>query len=222
MPNGSACSIPSGIPFSTAVGSPFYNQANEVLTVSQHLTDDQKAIAEWWSDGTNQTATPPGHWVAIADQIATRRNLNLTKAAEMYALLNITLGDAFISCWDQKYTLNLLRPVSYIHTYIAGNTAWTPLLSTPPFPEYPSGHSVASSAAGDILTHLFGNFTFTDSANTYLGLAPHTYNSFQQASDEAAVSRLYGGIHFREAIENGSRQGKEVSKAVLMKIKLKM
>jgi hypothetical protein len=221
MADGGACTIKSTIPFSTAPGSQFYNQANEVYATSLNLTAEQKAIANWWSDGSSQTATPPGHWVAIVDQIAERKNLDLGKAAETYAMVNIGMADAFISCWDEKYKMNLLRPVTYIRNYITGNTTWNSLLSTPPFPEYPSGHSVASGTASEILTRLLGNVAFTDSANVYLGYAPRSYNSFAEAADEAAISRLYGGIHYREAIENGLKQGKEVSKAVFDKIKLK-
>lgn len=221
MASGSACDVPSTIAFSTDPGSAFYKQAQEVLTVNTTLTPEQKSIALWWSDGTAQTATPPGHWIAIADEIAASKNLSLGKAAEMYALLNIAMADAFISCWDAKYKLNLLRPVSYIRSFVPGNASWSPLLTTPPFPEYPSGHSVASAAAGEILTGLFGTFAFTDSANTYLGLPPRNYSSFTAAASEAAISRLYGGIHYREAIENGVLQGKEVSKAVTEKIKLR-
>jgi hypothetical protein len=221
MAASGACTIKSSIPFSTATGSDFYNQAKEVYTASLSLTSDQKAIANWWSDGSSQTATPPGHWVAIVDEIADQKNLDLGKAAEVYAMVNIAMADAFISCWDEKYKMNLLRPVTYIRNYITGNSSWTPYLSTPPFPEYPSGHSVASGAASQILTNLLGSFSFTDSANVYLGYAPRSYNSFIEAANEAAISRLYGGIHFREAIDNGLKQGKEVSKAIIDKIKLK-
>lgn len=221
MENGAACTIKSTLPFSATQGSAFYTQAYEVYTTRLNLTEEQKAIANWWSDGSSQTATPPGHWVAIIDQLADRKHFDLGKAAEVYAMVNIAMADAFISCWDEKYKMNLLRPVTYIRNYIPGASNWSPLLNTPPFPEYPSGHSVASGAAGDILTRLLGNVAFTDSANTYLGYQPRSYNSFTQASDEAAISRLYGGIHYREAIESGVKQGREVSKVVLEKIHLK-
>jgi hypothetical protein len=221
MAEGGACTIKSTIPFNTTTSSEFYKQANEVLTTSFNLTTEQKAIASWWADNGGQTATPPGHWVAIADQLITRQNLNLAKAAEIYTTLNIGLADAFISCWDEKFKLNLLRPVTYIRNHISGNSNWSPMLPTPPFPEYPSGHSVASAAAGEILTRLIGEVSFVDSANTYLGYAPRSFKSFRDAASEAAISRLYGGIHYREAIEKGLMQGKEVSKAVFEKIKLR-
>lgn len=221
MPSGAACYIPSTIPFSTVPGSDFYNQANEVLTINQALTPTQTSIAKWWADATGATPTPPGHWVAIATQVALQKNISLAKAAEVYAAMNMVMADAFISCWDAKYKINLLRPVSYIKTYIPGGTGWTPLLGTPPFPEYPSGHSVSSSAAAEVLTHLMGTVAFTDTSNVSLGFPARSYNSFTEAANEAAISRLYGGIHYREAIEKGLLQGKEVSNAFFNNIKLR-
>lgn len=221
MNNSGECTIKSDIPFSTAPASTFYQAAQEVYEASLLLTNDQKAIAHWWSDGSSQTATPPGHWVAIADQIIRKNKVGLARAAEVYAMLNIAMADAFISCWDEKYKCNLLRPVTYIQKYIPGQASWQPLLSTPPFPEYPSGHSVASGAAGDMLNTFLGSTSFTDSANVYLGYKPRHYQSFDHAVQEAAISRLYGGIHFREAIENGVLQGKEVGRVIKEKIKLR-
>ncbi len=221
MKSGEACNVASTVTFSTEPGSAFYTQALEVANVTKALNAKEKAIAAWWADGASQTSTPPGHWNAIAGQIAHLKHLDLAKTAETYALLNIAMADAFISCWDQKYNINLLRPYTYIRNYIPGNTNWTPYLATPPFPEYPSGHSVASAAAADILTNLFGQVAFTDSSNIHLGLQPHAYSSFREAADEAAISRLYGGIHFREAIENGLKQGREVSKVVTSAIQFR-
>ena len=220
MLNSEACTVKSIIPFSTAPTSEFYKQAQEVYATSLSLTQDQVNIAQWWSDGSSQTATPPGHWVAIIDQLAERNHYNIAKAAELYVMQNIAMADAFISCWDEKYRLNLLRPVTYLRNYM-GHANWQPIISTPPFPEYPSGHSVASGAASSVLTKLLGDVAFTDSANVYLGYPARSYNSFTEAAEEAAISRLYGGIHFREAIENGMQQGREVSKAVFEHIRLR-
>lgn len=213
MPNGAACTIPSTIPFSTTPGSPFYNQALEVVTTTSNLSQSHKDIALWWADGGG-TPTPPGHWISIASSIANAKQLSLEDAAEMYAKLNIAMADAFISCWNEKYRFNLLRPVSYIRTYIPGQTTWSSFITTPPFPEYPSGHSVSSGAAASVLTKLLGSFSFIDSTNKVFGLAPRNFTSFTEAANEAALSRLYGGIHFREAIDKGVLQGKEVSNAL--------
>lgn len=221
MPNGGACTIPSTIPFSTTPGSPFYNQALEVVNTTDNLTQDQKDIAFWWADAPGATATPPGHWLALASQLIREKNITLGKSAEIYTTLNIGMADAFISCWHEKYRVNLLRPVSYIRTYIPGRSNWNTLIGTPPFPEYPSGHSVSSGAAATILTNYFGNISFTDATNVNLGLNARSFNSFTEAANEAGISRLYGGIHYREAIDKGLLQGKEVSRVVFEKIKLK-
>lgn len=222
MANNAACTVPSAITFDATPGSAFYNQANEVLQTNLNLTQAQKDIALWWADNAGTTPTPPGHWVGIQIVIAQQKGLSLKKTAEMFALTNIAMADAFISCWNEKYQLNLLRPQTYIRNYIPGYSSWTPLIPTPPFPEYPSGHSVASSAAADVLKNVFnGDFPFTDNSNVSLGLAPRSFSSLDEAANEAAISRLYGGIHYREAIENGLRQGREVSKAVFQNIHLR-
>jgi membrane-associated phospholipid phosphatase len=139
----------------------------------------------------------------------------------MYALVNMGMADAFISCWEAKYKYNLLRPQTYIRNYISNATSWKPLIGTPPFPEYPSGHSVASGVAASILTSLFGNVAFTDNTNISVGIPARSYKSFTEAANEAAISRLYGGIHYREACENGVKQGELVASSVMKHIKLK-
>src|SRR5688500_6116951 len=115
--------------------------------------------------------------------------------------------DGFISCWDEKYRSRLVRPETYINEYI--DEDWVPLLQTPPFPEYTSGHSVISSASAVTLTKLFGeNFSFLDSTEVEFGLKARSFNSFKEASEEAALSRLYGGIHYRPAVEHGITEGR--------------
>ena len=221
MADGAACTIRSTIPFNTTRGSAFYNQAKEVATTTSSLSQSQKNIALWWADGGG-TSTPPGHWRGIAGIMADKNNLGLGETAQMYAMLSVGMADAFISCWNEKYRINLLRPLSYIRQYIPGNQNWSSFIGTPPFPEYPSGHSVASGAAADILGKIFGkNVSFTDNTNIGFGFQPRNFQSFSQAADEAAMSRLYGGIHYREAIENGLKQGQEVSKTLFLKLKFK-
>lgn len=221
MTNNAGCTIPSTIPFSTDPSSAFYAQANEVATTVSNLTQQQKDIALWWADGTGSTPTPPGHWVGIGIIVAKQLNLNLGETARMFAELNMGMADAFIGCWNEKYNYNLLRPISYIKTYIAGQSSWTSFIGTPPFPEYPSGHSVASGAAANILTRLLGNVAFVDNSNIGLGLAPRSFSSFTEAANEAAISRLYGGIHYREAIEKGLLMGKNVSNVMKQNIRFK-
>jgi membrane-associated phospholipid phosphatase len=124
----------------------------------------------------------------------------------MYGMVGMVLGDSFISCWSLKYQVNLLRPETYINEFISRR--WRPFIQTPPFPEYPSGHSVVSAAAADMLTYLFGTVAFTDTAHEDEGQIPRSFTSFEAAANEAAISRLYGGIHYRSAIENGMRMGR--------------
>jgi membrane-associated phospholipid phosphatase len=126
----------------------------------------------------------------------------------------VTLMDAFISCWDEKYRSNRIRPETYIDRYI--DPRWQPYLQTPPFPEYTSGHSVISTAAAEVLTYLFGDrIDYTDNAEELFDIAPRTFHSFREAAEEAAVSRLYGGIHYRDAVVNGQIEGKALGESVV-------
>jgi membrane-associated phospholipid phosphatase len=131
----------------------------------------------------------------------------------MYAMVGMVLGDSFIVTWDLKYEINLLRPETYINAHISRR--WRPFINTPPFPEYPSGHSVVSGAAGDMLTALFGTVHFVDTLHAQDGETPREFFSFEQAANEAAISRLYGGIHYRSAIENGLRMGECIASTAL-------
>lgn len=207
------CAVPLNMAFSTDEDSTFYAQAMEVRNVGDNLTREQRAIAEWWVDTPGITGAPAGHWVLIENQMIDHLGLNLTQAAEMYGMVGMVLSDAFISAWSLKYQVNLLRPVTYINQYISRR--WQPYIETPPFPEYPSGHSVVSAAAADMLTFLFGTVAFTDRTHEVRGMGVRSYTSFEAAAYEAAISRLYGGIHFRAAIENGMRQGRCVTERTL-------
>ncbi|MDQ4139982.1 MAG: vanadium-dependent haloperoxidase, partial [Bacteroidota bacterium] len=127
-------------------------------------------------------------------------------------------SDAFISCWNEKYRSNRIRPETFINAHIDPN--WRSLLQTPPFPEYTSGHSVVSAAVAWVLTALAGeNFAYTDTVEVEFGLPARKFTSFQQAAQEAAISRLYGGIHYRDAVENGLKQGQQIGQFVLQKLK---
>ncbi len=217
LPDAGACDIPLDITFSTSRDSPFYAQAMEVLTTTAGLTSDQKAIASFWSDATGFTGTPGGHWISIANQQVRSRELSYDKAVELYALLGIALGDAFISAWETKYQVLLIRPDTYINNTI--DAGWSPYLTTPAFPEYPSGHSVGSGAAAEVLTQLLGAEVYTDDTHhDDLKLPPRAFTSYWEAAQEAAWSRLYGGIHFRAAIMNGLAQGKCVGMNLLARI----
>jgi hypothetical protein len=207
-----ACPAAPPPAYSEHPDSPFYREANECYASVRGLRPDQEAIARFWSDDPGATATPPGHWISILTQVVRARDLPLGSAAEAYAKVGIAVADAFIACWSTKYRFNVVRPVTYIRRVI--DSSWTPLLVTPPFPEYTSGHSVQSGAAARVLTDLFGHVAFTDRTHLPRGLPPRSFGSFTEAAHEAAVSRLYGGIHFRAACERGYEQGICVGKRV--------
>ena len=217
--------------FATTPDSRFGQSAREVRDVGNALTPGQRLIANYWDcnpfflntqghmNFASKKLSPGGHWLAIAGQAARQTNADLLKTSAAYFLTAIALFDGFISCWDDKYRYNVIRPETYINAHL--DESWKPLLQTPPFPEYPSGHSVISTASAVVLTQLFGAaVSFTDSAEVPYGLPVRRFASFTQAANEAGISRLYGGIHYREAIENGQRQGQQVGEQVLRKVQL--
>ncbi len=207
MPKGSACRLPAPPDYSEEKGSAFYREAEEVYTTVKGLTPEQKAIARFWSDDPMLSPTPPGHWISIGWQVLDAEQADLPKTVDVMARLGVAVADAFIGCWDTKFEFNLIRPISYIKRVI--DPKWEPLLITPPFPEYPSGHSTQSGAAAVVLASIFGEkHAFSDATHEADGLAARRYDSFWQAAEEAAESRLYGGIHFRSAIVRGLEQGK--------------
>ncbi|MGH3132845.1 MAG: vanadium-dependent haloperoxidase, partial [Gaiellaceae bacterium] len=210
---GADCAPGDHPPYSEDPASAFYAEGLEVYDAVQNLTPEQEEIARFWSDNPGQTATPPGHSISITTQVLRREDASLAAAAEAYARVGMAVCDAFIACWHQKYAYNLLRPVTYIQRLL--DPGWQALLVTPPFPEYPSGHSVQSGAAFQALTDLFGeDYAFVDHTHDERGFIPRSFGSFFEAAEEAAISRLYGGIHFRAAIDNGVDQGKCIGEAV--------
>lgn len=201
---------PPGPPaFSDQAGSAFYNAAFEVYNTSLHLTSEQNTIGHYWADGPN-TFTPPGHNMAIALQMIRNYKMNLYDASILLAKVGIALNDAGIVCWRAKYRVNLIRPVTYIQRYI--DPTWNSSIGTPPFPSYTSGHSTFSGASAAILTVEFGSHvSFTDSSKIAYGFSPRTFNSFDEAAEEAAVSRLYGGLHYRFDNDHGFNCGQLVA-----------
>jgi membrane-associated phospholipid phosphatase len=209
------CPAPAPLPYSEEPGSAFYKEANEVYTLSKQASQEQRQYALYWADDPGKTPTPAGHWAFIATDVLKARKASLAQAAEVYGRLNIAMADAFIAGWKTKYSLNLLRPVTYVQLVIDSN--WVPdLMNTPPFPEYPSGHSVQSSAAAAVLAQAFGASTaFTDNTHNDRGWGPRSFPNFAQAANEAALSRLYAGIHFRSGVVAGQVQGSCVASKVL-------
>ena len=206
MTNGKACALPPPPAYSEDVTSEFFKQAQEVYNTKKNLTPEQRATARFWSDDPMLSPTPPGHWVSIALQIMERDKTDVAKNSEVLAVLGVTLADAFIANWQTKYEYDLLRPVTYIRRTM--DKTWESAMTTPPFPEYPSGHSTQSMAAAAVLTQMFGEeFAFEDATHVRDGVKARTYPNFIAAAEEAGMSRLYGGIHFRAAIEKGLDQG---------------
>lgn len=207
MPAGDTCGLPPPPAYSEDPGSAFYAEAMEVYETSKALSEEQKLIARFWSDDPMLSSTPPGHWIFIANDLISQRALPLEVSVDMMARLGIGMADAFIGCWHEKTEYNLLRPITYIRRVI--DKGWTPLLNTPPFPEYPSGHSTVSAAAATVLTAVLGEgYAFEDYTHEREGMDARRYDSFWQAADEAGISRMYGGIHFRSAIDQGLAQGR--------------
>ncbi len=224
-----SCSQYAGIPpnkYSSDTNSLFYKDVKEVYNLGNNLSKEQTEIAMFWDcnpfalqqvghlEFGIKKISPGGHWMGITGIACKKQKLSLSKAAYVHTMVSIGMADAFISCWNNKYKYNRVRPVTAIKKLIDRN--WSPLLQSPPFPEYTSGHSVISTTASTILTHLFGaHFSFTDDTEEEFGLPPRRFNSFAEASKEAAISRLYGGIHFRDAIENGVKEGEQIGKLVI-------
>jgi hypothetical protein len=209
---GASCSAAPPPAYSEDPASHFYREAQECYLLVEGSTAEQQAIVRFWADEPGATATPPGHSISILTQVARALDVPLAAAAEAYAMVGVAVADAFISCWSTKYRYDVLRPVTYVRRLIDAD--WMPLLVTPPFPEYTSGHAVQSAAAAQVLTDLFGQVAFTDRTHERLGVPPRSFRSFAEAAREAAISRLYGGIHFRSGCERGLEQGRCVGARV--------
>ncbi|MET0244112.1 MAG: vanadium-dependent haloperoxidase [Flavitalea sp.] len=217
-------------PYSTDKSSEFYKLTDEVYTVSKTLTKEQLHIASFWDCNPFavenaghlslgfKKISPGGHWMNISGIAAKQSKLSFSQTITMQTMVAFSLADAFISCWDEKYRSHRIRPETVINKQI--DIKWQPLLQTPPFPEYPSGHSVISSAAAEVLSFFLGdNYRYTDDSEMMFEIPARKFTSFRAASDEAAISRLYGGIHYRDAIEFGVIEGKKVGELIVGRLK---
>jgi hypothetical protein len=215
------------ISFSTDKKSEFYRLMLDLY--DEKLPQEHREIAAFWDcnpfalqDNGHlmvgvKKISPGAHWMGIAGIVCKQKNLRLAKTLQIHTAVAIGLMDGFIGCWGEKYRSNRIRPETAIRKYIDPN--WRPLLQTPPFPEYLSGHSTISNTSAVILTHFLGNnFSYTDTVEKRYGLAPRSFSSFHAAADEAAISRFYGGIHFTDAIEHGQKQGTAVGQQVLKRL----
>ena len=216
-------------PYSTDTNSTFFKAVKEVYTISKNLTDEQRTIAKFWDDNPfviehsghlmfgNKKITPAGHWMGIASIAARQTKADEIKTAKTYALTAVALFEGFLSCWDVKYKWSYVRPVTVISEFI--EKTWSPLLQTPPFPEYTSGHSTITASAATVLTKLYGdNFSYNDTSDLrYIGMQ-RKFNSFLQAADECSISRLYGGIHYRLSVDTGAVCGRKVGIFIIDKL----
>lgn len=205
---------PSTCSFAEEAESAFWQQAKATYDTVNQLDDTRRATAMFWRDNPDGTSgLPSGHWMLIACQLIEQEGRDLAEAAEILALVGLSLADGFTSCWTEKYETNLVRPVTYIRRVIDPN--WSSFVNSPAFPEYTSGHSVGSAAAAETLTSLFGPTAFTDSTGLVNGYPSVRYSSVWEAANEAAISRLYGGIHYPMGIEAGLDQGRAVARKVI-------
>jgi membrane-associated phospholipid phosphatase len=198
----------------------------EVYRIRKTMDTLKKAIALYWDDNPNISVeqghfnyfihkiSPAGHWMMIARQACIEKNIPLIRASQAYALTAIAMFDAFIAGGDEKYKTERIRPVTVINRYI--DEKWEPLIQTPPFPEFTSGHAVVSNAAATVLTSLLGdNYHFTDHTEIPFGISPRSFSSFLKASEESSWSRVYGGIHYPETARISIQQGKTVGNYIL-------
>ena len=215
--------------FSKDTTSAFYREARAVYRVSKKLTTEQLEIAQFWDCNPFAINTsghmaigfkkisPGGHWMNIAALVAKQQKVGFDKTIYVLCVEGITLMDAFISTWDAKYATNRIRPETYLNKYV--DVKWQPVLQTPPFPEYTSGHAVVSNASAEVLTYLLGDkIAYTDDTEIPFGSGQRPFTSFRQAAQEASVSRFYGGIHYMDSIESGNEQGRKIGRYIVANI----
>jgi hypothetical protein len=209
-------------PFDLNENSSFYTQMLEVYETVKTNSNEKKEIALFWDCNPFEVQqighiefglkkiSPGGHWIGITGIACIKSDLNIMESTLVHALVSVICHDAFIACWHEKYVSERIRPETIINEIL--DPTWRPVLQTPPFPEYVSGHSVVSTAAAQILTHIFGDhYDFIDDTEVEFGLPIRSFPSFKFAAHEASISRLYGGIHFKDAIDQGIFLGQQVS-----------
>ena len=196
--------------YSEVPGSPFYNQAMEVFTLSHAMSKSNQWISEFWSDDVSGlTITPAGRWISIANQVIEKEKPSSIKTIVVYLKTSLALSDALVACWGLKYRYNIERPRTYINRVIQRD--WQPYIEDPPFPSYPAGHAMLSAAAAAVLENAFGSsYQLTDYTHDgrqeYAGM-PRTFHSFTEMAHENALSRLWAGVHFRMDCDEGARLG---------------
>ena len=220
------------IPFSKDPSSAFYKDEKEVWEIGKNLTEEQIMVAKFWDCNPihsfhfghmafkTRQISPAGHWMNIAKIVCVKQQRGMMEVLETYALTSVAIADGFLSCWTEKYRDNTIRPITYINRYM--DSTWTPLIQTPPFPDHSSGHSTISAAAAVVLTKQLGAVPFDDDTEEYLNMPVRTFPNFMAAAYEAAMSRLYGGIHIRSSNTAGPKNGTEIAEYLLGKIKTRV
>ncbi len=211
------CPVPAPPSYAVDSGAALYRDARHVHDTRVNITAEQRAIALYWADNAGESGTPVGHWTSIASQMVAEHHLSAEEAARLMVQTSAAEADAFISSWGYKYQYSLIRPRTYIRRVI--DSLWEPLIPTPPFPEYPSGHSTTSAAAAEVLTATIGDVPFSDSTGLSIGNPVRTFKSFRDAAAEAGISRIYGGIHFPYGNEGGKALGKCVGEKVIARFR---
>ncbi|MCW3109454.1 MAG: haloperoxidase [Segetibacter sp.] len=220
------------IAFSADKSSPFFKMLNYNYTESNHLSKEHQEIAAFWDCNPfalqdnghlmsgRKKMSPGAHWLLITGIACKQAKAGFANSMKIHTMVSLGLMDGFICCWDEKFRSNRIRPETAIRQYIDAN--YKPLLQTPPFPEYLSGHSTISAASSVILSYYFGNdFHYKDTSEESYGLPARKFKSFRDAAIEAGISRFYGGIHFMDAVDNGRKQGLQVGEWVLRRVENK-
>lgn len=214
----SECPVPEPPSYAADSASALYRNADEVRAYGVNITPEQRAIALYWADNAGESGTPVGHWLSIASQMVSERHLSAEEAARVMVLTSVAQADAFVASWGYKYKYNLIRPRMYIRRVM--DRTWEPLIPTPPFPEYPSGHSTVSAAAAVVLTAVVGDVAFDDSTGLTIGNPVRRFDSFGAAAREAGVSRIYGGIHFPYGNIGGRSLGECIGATVVERLRV--
>ena len=216
--DGDVCKPPSPPPYSETPGSEFWKMAKEFYDSAKAPSEEKRKTALFWADNPVATGTPAFHWISVVNQMVARRGLSADGAVELYTLTSLAIADAFIGCWREKYRSYVVRPVTFVQRVWDPNYAT--VFATPPFPEYSSGHSVISGAAVQVLRKMLGDtIAFVDSTQVDIGHSPRPFTSFTAALNQVAISRVYGGIHYMQAVFDGMTQGVCIGDRVLERLK---
>jgi hypothetical protein len=211
-----AIAPPIPVPYSEDPSSEFYKAAVEVYNLGGKTTGTPqlKATANWWADagGTGTGVPAPYHLLSIITTVLESQHSGLWKAAEVYAKTGMGLKDGPIITFRSKYYYNLLRPITYIRRHIDPN--WLSHLTNPPYPDYTSGLVSNFGPVIQVLINEFGDIPVTDNAYNWRGVPARQFNSLSQLLEEAALSRVYAGIHYRFTQEVSIKMGKELGNEI--------